>query len=319
MPSSSQHEPEPIASRLADSSSPVDIPIEARQDSTAPDHGCALDADLHQLVGSPENLSHLSSQPIPEYFTPETPGTIQSPGYSHGPSFPGPSRPRPSYHRSSTTPALPIAHRRRQSSLSAAADAASSFLHFTQRDRQPKESRDWTVFGDLMGQTRDGRPETSFRSPLPRPAARESVRDVLSPNSSTMQRSMLRSLPSPGYDLHGPIVSEPEDRDTLDTLEGSSTTSGCSSDDNESIHPSLPSPSGSPTTSESMTDKKGLNWPRVPTLTPVQKNILKCSVAYFLGSLFTFSPYLSGIISDVRANGPGTRTPSGSAHMVATV
>lgn len=55
--------------------------------------------------------------------------------------------------------------------------------------------------------------------------------------------------------------------------------------------------------------------PRLPSLTVMQKNILKCAVAYFLGSLFTFNPYLSGIVSDITS----AEGPSPSGHMVATV
>ncbi|KZT29097.1 hypothetical protein NEOLEDRAFT_1154149 [Neolentinus lepideus HHB14362 ss-1] len=55
----------------------------------------------------------------------------------------------------------------------------------------------------------------------------------------------------------------------------------------------------------------------LPTLTTIQRNILKCAIAYFIGSLFTFSPYLSGFISDVTA--AGERRPAPSGHMVATV
>ncbi|CAL1706087.1 unnamed protein product [Somion occarium] len=59
--------------------------------------------------------------------------------------------------------------------------------------------------------------------------------------------------------------------------------------------------------------------PSLPQLTPLQRNILKCSIAYFIGSLFTFSPYLSGFIADVTSYGPGESEPSPSGHMVATV
>ncbi|RPD58687.1 hypothetical protein L227DRAFT_504933 [Lentinus tigrinus ALCF2SS1-6] len=58
---------------------------------------------------------------------------------------------------------------------------------------------------------------------------------------------------------------------------------------------------------------------KLPALTTVQRNILKCAIAYFIGSLFTFSPYLSGFIADITGDNPGERTPSPSGHMVATV
>ncbi|KAF9478625.1 hypothetical protein BDN70DRAFT_808498 [Pholiota conissans] len=50
------------------------------------------------------------------------------------------------------------------------------------------------------------------------------------------------------------------------------------------------------------------------TLSPVWRNILKCSIAYFIASLFTFSPLLAQFISDLDTSGP-----SASAHMVATI
>lgn len=56
----------------------------------------------------------------------------------------------------------------------------------------------------------------------------------------------------------------------------------------------------------------------IPTLTPLQKNILKCAIAYFIGSLFTFVPALADLVSDlVPLN--SNEGPSPSGHMVATV
>ncbi|KAF8906326.1 Fusaric acid resistance protein-like-domain-containing protein [Mucidula mucida] len=46
-------------------------------------------------------------------------------------------------------------------------------------------------------------------------------------------------------------------------------------------------------------------------------NVFKCALAYFIGSLFTFSPYLSSFIGDLR--GPGERRPHPSGHMIATI
>jgi hypothetical protein len=56
------------------------------------------------------------------------------------------------------------------------------------------------------------------------------------------------------------------------------------------------------------------------TFTNTHRNILKCAIAYFIGSLFTFSPYLSRFISDLSSYGPkDPTTPSPSGHMVATM
>ncbi|EGO00416.1 hypothetical protein SERLA73DRAFT_52646 [Serpula lacrymans var. lacrymans S7.3] len=57
----------------------------------------------------------------------------------------------------------------------------------------------------------------------------------------------------------------------------------------------------------------------LPVFPPLYRNVLKCSIAYFLASLFTFSPYLSSFISDITSQGPGQRGPSPSGHMVATI
>ena len=54
-------------------------------------------------------------------------------------------------------------------------------------------------------------------------------------------------------------------------------------------------------------------------LSTAHRNVLKCSIAYLIASLFTFSPYLSGFISDLTPYDPGERKPSPSGHMVATM
>jgi hypothetical protein len=59
---------------------------------------------------------------------------------------------------------------------------------------------------------------------------------------------------------------------------------------------------------------------RLPTFTNTHRNILKCAIAYFIASLFTFSPHLSRFISDLSSYGPNDpTTPSPSGHMVATM
>ena len=50
--------------------------------------------------------------------------------------------------------------------------------------------------------------------------------------------------------------------------------------------------------------------------TPAARDIIKCIIAYFISSLFTFNPTLSSLIYDVSGEGSG---PSPSGHMVATM
>jgi hypothetical protein len=59
---------------------------------------------------------------------------------------------------------------------------------------------------------------------------------------------------------------------------------------------------------------------RLPKLSNLHRNIVKCAIAYFIASLFTFSPYLSSFVSDITSdNEPGDTGPSPAGHMVATV
>lgn len=58
---------------------------------------------------------------------------------------------------------------------------------------------------------------------------------------------------------------------------------------------------------------------RVPTIPRLWKNILKCSIAYFIGSLFTFHPSLSRFFGDLASSGDGDGGPYPSAHMIATM
>lgn len=58
---------------------------------------------------------------------------------------------------------------------------------------------------------------------------------------------------------------------------------------------------------------------RFSVIPPLWRNILKCSVAYFLASLFTLHPYLSDFFGDLTSYGPGGGGPSPSGHMIATI
>lgn len=58
---------------------------------------------------------------------------------------------------------------------------------------------------------------------------------------------------------------------------------------------------------------------RLPPVPVLYRNIIKCAIAYFIASLFTFSPYLSSFISNLTTYNDGERRPSPSGHMVATV
>jgi len=81
---------------------------------------------------------------------------------------------------------------------------------------------------------------------------------------------------------------------------------------------SLASANGADHESHKTSGGKAERW-RLPTLPILYRNILKCSLAYFLGSLFTYYPPLSRFISELTQDGPGEKYPSAMGHMVATV
>ncbi len=57
-------------------------------------------------------------------------------------------------------------------------------------------------------------------------------------------------------------------------------------------------------------------------LSPVQRAIIKCSIAYLVASLFTLVPLLSNMLStetETDVHGKTTKRPAYSAHMVATI
>ena len=58
-------------------------------------------------------------------------------------------------------------------------------------------------------------------------------------------------------------------------------------------------------------------WKPKPFMSHVWRNVFKCAIAYFVASLFTFSPYLSRWIAPVTSGSSKIASPSG--HMVATM
>ena len=111
-------------------------------------------------------------------------------------------------------------------------------------------------------------------------------------------------------------------------------TNGTYSKKQRSRSPSLSQSSHSDSSDSSDTDEEASEEPSprpstltkrkwvflsLPTLTALQRNVLKCSLAYFFASLFTFVPYISSFIADISSFGHGHGKPSPSAHMIATV
>lgn len=171
---------------------------------------------------------------------------------------------------------------------------------------RPTTERQWSLFEQLMenegqftiprSRTRRNTVNNSYCSQLSSTSPSTSNVD---PFHSVPQSPIHRPLDEPfGFDRANGHSSESEDESHEDQIssDGSSATV---------IPPPAPSHRFFPF--------------KVPTIPILRKNVLKCAVAYFLSSLFTFSPYLSGFLSDISTSAPGNAGPSPTGHMIATM
>ena len=169
----------------------------------------------------------------------------------------------------------------------------------SQPNRRPSEpTRQWSLFGQLM--EIEGLPSSIGSTPrLSRPNSDGdiSVREHVASSPGLSPQTRLSSS------FHTQYSTEPASYDAPFPIHP--TTNNHESDSLSSSAASLDVPSR-PTQSL--------------TFTNTHRNILKCAIAYFVASLFTFSPHLSRFISDLSSYGPNDpTTPSPSGHMVATM
>ncbi|KAI0076130.1 hypothetical protein K474DRAFT_1663382 [Panus rudis PR-1116 ss-1] len=257
--------------------------------SSSQQHG-----DTQGMVGSPEQVNDLSEYNPPRFLSELPPYSNSSPSL--------PSGPRPGFSRSIST----------QSALHRA-EPSTSIHSLTRtvirRNQEHPKEREWTLFGEVMTGDRhsllSSLPTTPVRpvySPLPTPLEPPELTQTAPDAGVTTISSIQES--SSSQTVH-PLSVAP-------SMDISDTSSEGESDDSEEQ-------GNSGVTDIQQNKRSWFTAIRVPTLTPLQRNILKCSIAYFIGSLFTFSPYLSRFISDVTSYGKGESGPSPSGHMVATV
>jgi hypothetical protein len=210
---------------------------------------------------------------------------------------------------------------------------ATRFRRLTRTSGGPAVSgeEDWSVFGEAMAH--EGvQPQSQSQSqpPPPSPPGVVPTSHVLvsTPVSDAHIEDFIPSVegvPEGGGAREGERGEEEEGRSSLDTglLASSSPRSHVDLPDTEST--SLVSPEDTDQQGQSLRGGKGRSsswWKRLsrlPALPTLYRNILKCSLAYFLGSLFTYYPPLSRFISELTQDGPGEKYPSVMGHMVATV
>jgi hypothetical protein len=162
-----------------------------------------------------------------------------------------------------------------------------------------KPKREWSVFEQRMKNEGQMRTKNTLREPTSEGVGSSPFRKTVATRSES---------PAPGApSLRHVVVEDGHDSDDASTVGYDSD-----SDSEDTSTPSTPI-SHPPPQKRRWYSK----WKPSP-LTPLQRNILKCAVAYFVGSLFTFNPTLSGLITSVTST-RGGGVPSQSGHMVATV
>lgn len=205
---------------------------------------------------------------------------------------------RPGVLRNISSATLPPMRGSRTSSriraFNSMAGSRSNASHF--------QSREWSVFGELY----DAEDRT-----------RDSASHVRSRHNKHRQTLNALRTYSPPRDIvtQGDTVQSPsEDPRFADTPPEHEEQEESGGDG-----PPFVSANGVSPSSRSLWQYLAALNPKFPTLSPIQRNIIKCSVAYFIASLFTFSPYFSGFIADLTNYGRGESYPAPSGHMVATV
>ena len=202
-------------------------------------------------------------------------------------------------------------HRQRESAFISARTSSKHPMH-------SQNSHEWTLFEQMMeneGQlppTPSSDSRVTYRS-MSSFAGRLATRNS-SPHvqvglcHSPTQEDHVSDHPSEIQGENSPSTQVSEDFGICDY------DSECDSDTSATSQCTI-EPSGGATERGSTSHHK---W-KLPAFTPLYCNILKCAIAYFIASLFTFYRPLSDFIGDLSSYGPGARGPSPSAHMVATV
>lgn len=277
---------DPSSSSRSSPTGPVAIPIPVQQ---------SYFQDSSHFVGSPEQASDQ------QFSRPHTSiGALPSSDYSRRDT-------RPSFRRTVSSASATQGG----ASVSRMHEFASGLFRGSRSDR-PKE-REWTVFGQLMAHEDRRRPVSAS---VPRTPGTLHSATVSSPRALSDVASSYFDYVAPnvgGSSLHeGERASTHQNGQSGgDVPSGyAETTSDRDSSEDSSTH------------SERIHRRSSSKWKflfRLPELSLLHRNIIKCCIAYFIASLFTFSPYLSGFIADITGDNPGERIPSPSGHMVATM
>lgn len=236
------------------------------------------------------------------YLPPEAP-TLSPVGFNGSTNTPGTSPPnteglpRPTRSRFGDRVLSSSVSPRRRGKSASRTRPSTIFASLNKPPPQPE----WSVFGQRMENEGQMRTRNTLRASM----SEGVVPSLFQPTADLAARS---ESPTPGVSSFRRVaVDGGHESDDASTIGYDSE-----SDSEDSSHPSTPIPASPPR------KRRWYQKWKLPPLSPLQRNILKCSVAYFLGSQFTFNPTLSGLVTSVTSteDEPG---PSKLGHLVATV
>lgn len=252
---------------------------------------------------SPEVQDSLLSRSCPAHlmddpYRPPEPSTscsVGSNGSTHtfGTPLNREEQPRPTRPTLGNRMDSPLISPRRREKSTSRTRAGAVFASLNRSS--PK--REWSVFEQRMENEGQMRTKNILRESVSEGAASSHQTEVIGIRSESPVPASLRRV----------VVEDGRDSDDPSTIGYDSE-----SDVEDSSEPSTPISIPSPQ------KRRWYSKWIPPSLTPLQRNILKCAVAYFIGSMFTFNQTLSGLITSVISTGDES-APSQSGHMVATV
>lgn len=262
---------------------PIDIPGQSRRASS---HISRHFGEPHLLVGSPEPLGSNPFEPLP----------------IEDPDFGLPATPISSSQ--AFTSSLP----RKRSTAGQPGTSYTSFprpslKELANRERHPEQQ--WSLFGQLME-------NEGYLSPKPASTLhgrRDSGSDYFGQETTSTVSGLSPRLRGVGASYARQSVNSIRTASPVrSSLFNEAGPEDYDSDDHSSFTSTIHAPTPSQQSWHSYFSLSRLS----PSL--ISRNVLKCAIAYFIGSLFTFSPFLSKLISNMDSS-----TPSASAHMVSTM
>lgn len=174
------------------------------------------------------------------------------------------------------------------------------------RPRPPLPESRWSLFEQLMEN------EGQLRSPMTRDRRHLVSSEHSSAGSVTPEAASTDCDP-----FDNVLQLHPQEHNILEASVELSNGHHDPTESEDNSKPCLNCPSA--TSAPTLLSRHRFPPLQAPTIPVLWKNILKCAVAYLIASLFTFSPYLSGFLSDISTPGAGNGLPAPTGHMIATI